>query len=129
MLHECVHLFCYDNKIKDTSNRGVYHNKNFKNECLKHGLDCEKGKYGYSTTSLNEKGKEFAKSCKINLGYTYRDMLTKPSNKQKAYKYECPICHAKWRTTKELVLFCSGKKDNLHAPAEVKPEEINGEEN
>lgn len=129
MLHEMIHLYCYEHKIKDTSNQGVYHNKKFKEISEKYGLKCQKGRYGYNYTELDKKGKEFAKTCKIDLGNMTRKQLNKESKKQKAYKYECPICHAKWRTTKEHVLFCSGKKDNLHAPTEVKPEEINGEEN
>ena len=38
LVHEMVHLYCLENEIKDTSNKGVYHNKRFKAECEKRGL-------------------------------------------------------------------------------------------
>lgn len=40
MLHEMVHLYCRENGIKETSRGGRYHNKRFKEEAEKRGLEC-----------------------------------------------------------------------------------------
>ena len=129
MIHEMVHLYAYEKKIKDTSNKGVYHNKEYKRIAEEHGLKVTKTRYGWNQTELNETGKAFAKNCKIALGQMNRGLLTKQTKKQKAYKYECPCCKAKWRTTKELKLFCAGQPDNIHELRKIQPEEINGEDN
>lgn len=38
LLHEMVHLYCYENDIKDTSRGFTYHNKRFKTAAESHGL-------------------------------------------------------------------------------------------
>lgn len=52
IVHECVHIYCYMNNIKDTSNGNAYHNKNFKLQAESHGLHIQKhNTYGYTITS------------------------------------------------------------------------------
>ena len=53
LIHEMVHMF-NDTVLheKDTSNKGVYHNKVFKREAEAHGLIChQNGHHGWSDTS------------------------------------------------------------------------------
>ncbi len=50
MLHEMVHLYCRQHGIKETSWGGSYHNKRFKEEAERRGLECyQTGKYGWNT--------------------------------------------------------------------------------
>ena len=52
LVHEMVHEYCAEHGIKDTSNNGVYHNKNFKHIAETHGLEVEHHpKYGWTITS------------------------------------------------------------------------------
>ena len=37
LVHEMVHEYCAEHGIKDTSNNGVYHNKNFRHIAETHG--------------------------------------------------------------------------------------------
>lgn len=128
LIHEMVHLYCYEQGIKDTSNKGVYHNKEFKKECENHGLKCEKGKYGYSQTSLDEKGLKFANNCKEEFNQI-RGNLPKQSKKQKQYKYCCDICKATFRTTKPLFLTCTGNANfGTHEPIILKYTILNDDE-
>lgn len=49
MLHEMVHLYCRENGIKEVSRGGKYHNKRFKEEAEKRGLECyQTGTYGWN---------------------------------------------------------------------------------
>lgn len=41
LVHEMVHEYCAEHGIKDTSNNGVYHNKNFRHIAETHGLEVE----------------------------------------------------------------------------------------
>ena len=51
LLHEMVHLYCYENGIKDTSRGFTYHNKRFKAAAESHGLIVDHhDKYGWSIT-------------------------------------------------------------------------------
>ena len=52
LVHEMVHEYCAEHGIKDTSNNGVYHNKNFRHIAETHGLEVEHHpKYGWTITS------------------------------------------------------------------------------
>lgn len=64
MLHEMVHAFNNQNGIVDCCSNG-YHNKQFKNQAEKHGLNVEKSKtYGFCFTSLNDDGKKLRDEIK-----------------------------------------------------------------
>lgn len=50
MLHEMVHLYCRQHGIKEVSRGGTYHNKRFREEAERRGLECfQTGKYGWNT--------------------------------------------------------------------------------
>lgn len=50
MLHEMVHLFCRQHGIQEVSRGGTYHNKRFKEEAERRGLECYRTeKYGWNT--------------------------------------------------------------------------------
>lgn len=55
LLHEMCHLYNLQRGIQDTSRGGTYHNKEFYDVCITHGLKCEKvEKYGYALTMPSE---------------------------------------------------------------------------
>lgn len=64
LCHEMVHYYCLLNGIADVSQGGRYHNKFFKQEAEKRGLNISYAKYiGYSVT---EPSKEFTEVLKSN---------------------------------------------------------------
>lgn len=107
--HEMVHLYCETNGIKDTSRNGAYHNKNFKEECLKRGFyyDSDKpdGTIGWSMALLTEETKSYIKKWDINFtvfGLARRSMGGKEEKKKKSnrIKWTCPNCGATLSSTK-----------------------------
>jgi hypothetical protein len=116
LLHEMIHLYCSQNKIQDTSNNCVYHNKHFKEEAEKRGLIIEKDKtIGWSLTTLKEETKKLILKFKIDdsvFNY-YRNtiMIVKPTISLN--KYECPDCGQKVSHYKELNLICGTCKKPL----------------
>lgn len=123
LIHEAVHLFCLKNGIKDTSNRGIYHNKRFFEIATKKDLEIEHHpKYGYSITKPTI---ELLMFCEEN-GFEDIQILrcggfdlsfpkgkdgesqgtagtTKPSSTR---KYQCPKCKNSVRATKDLSIIC-----------------------
>jgi len=111
LIHECVHLYCSLNKIDETSNNSMYHNKKFKEEAEKRGLIIEKYKtIGWSLTKLNDDTKKLI--LKFNIDSSafdyYRKNLedTLPKKKVILNKYICPDCGQKVSNYKELNLIC-----------------------
>ncbi len=126
LIHEASHLYALQNGIKDTSNRGVYHNKNFKKiaEDMGH-LQIEKhDKYGWTITSPTEdtldfiikngfediqlvRGAQFSFAgiggSKAGNGGMVPPKTRKPSSTR---KYICPCCGNSFRATKELNVMC-----------------------
>ena len=127
--HECIHLYCSQNGIADTSQGGRYHNKNFKNEAELRGLHIEKGLYiGWSVTTPTN---EFIKVLKDN-GIIEQFNLsrgipwsgggdngkptkgidgkggadTKGKKKTSTRKYVCPKCANTFRATKDIHVMC-----------------------
>ena len=106
-----IHLYCSLNKIKDTSNNGVYHNKKFKEEAEKRGLIIEKDKtIGWSLTKLTEDTIKLIPSLKIdNTAFDYwRNALEFKVDKPKITlnKYQCPQCETKVTSSKTLNIIC-----------------------
>lgn len=126
LIHEASHLYALQNGIKDTSNRGVYHNKNFKKiaEDMGH-LQIEKhDKYGWTITSPTEdtldfiikngfediqlvRGAQFSFAgiggSKAGNGGMVPPKTRKPSSTR---KYICPCCGNSFRATKKLNVMC-----------------------
>jgi hypothetical protein len=126
LIHEASHLYALQNNIKDTSNRGVYHNKNFKKiaEDMGH-LQIERhDKYGWTVTYPTEDTLDFI----INNGFEDIQLVRssqysftgiggskagnggmvppktrKPSSTR---KYICPCCGNSFRATKALNVMC-----------------------
>ena len=48
LIHEMVHIYCFENNIEDTNYKTGYHNIKFKLACEKNNLKCRKGDYGYN---------------------------------------------------------------------------------
>jgi len=66
LIHEMVHLYCELNKIKDTSNNNVYHNKNFKKAAEEHGLVITHAKtIGWSVTTLQDSTKQLIRASEV----------------------------------------------------------------
>jgi hypothetical protein len=127
LVHEMVHYYCFIKGIKDTSNRGVYHNHIFKEEAEKRGLTITKaGQYGWTVTEPNEDLISFiienelteieiarndistfatAGGDKTRVSKTGRGGL--PKKPSSTRKYICPCCGTSVRATKEVNIICA----------------------
>lgn len=126
LIHEASHLWNLQHDIKDTSNRGVYHNKNFKKTAEELGhLHIERDeKYGWTITSPTEdtldfiidrgfediqlvRGTQFSFAgiggAKAGNGKVIPPKTRKPSSTR---KYICPCCGNSFRATKNLKVMC-----------------------
>ena len=120
MIHECVHLYCLMNNIKDTSNRGIYHNKNFKKiaESMGHLKIDRHDKYGWTITSPTDDTLEFClkydfddirinrKGAFYTAGTATPTATTTTRKPTSTRKYICPCCGNSFRATKSLNVMC-----------------------
>lgn len=126
MIHECCHLYALSHNLKDTSNRGIYHNSTFKKIAEEKGhLQIDRHeKYGWTITSPTESTIDFC------ISYGFEDILLnrdtpyamvgigvpkagngsaptarvkKPSSTR---KYICPCCGNSFRATKNINVLC-----------------------
>lgn len=124
LVHEMVHYYCSTKGIKDTSARGMYHNKRFKIECEARGLIIAKHElYGWTLTTpsnelkqwINEKGfenieigrNEYSAAGNGNGkdgGLTDGD--GKGKRKGSTRRYICGICGNSVRATKTVNIMC-----------------------
>lgn len=110
MIHEMVHLYCNIKDIQDVSRGGKYHNKRFKQEAEKRGLQCfECGQYGWNTKP-HDGLIEYALSkgwTKIQLGREKeRRRLEGGRKPSSTRKYICPCCNMSVRATKVVNIWC-----------------------
>ena len=123
MLHEMVHLYCKENGIQDVSRGGKYHNKRFKAEAERVGLECyETEKYGWNTKP-SDRMIQYALDndwTEIMLGRETHGTLRMPTGSQTATpvpvgggkrpsstrKYICPVCGQSIRATKDVNIIC-----------------------
>lgn len=122
MLHEMVHLYCKENGIQDVSRGGKYHNKKFKEEAERVGLECyHTEKYGWNTKAgdkmiqyaLDNDWSEILIARETKGGYTTTTTTTttttpttgvkQPSSTR---KYICPNCGQSIRATKDVNVIC-----------------------
>lgn len=126
LVHEASHLYALQNDIKDTSNRGVYHNKNFKKiaEELGHLNISKHDKYGWTITEPTEdtldfiikygfediqlvRGSQFSfagtAGTKAGNGGVTPPKMKRPSSTR---KYICPCCGNSFRATKSINVMC-----------------------
>lgn len=125
LIHEGCHLYAMQNDIKDTSNRGVYHNKRFKALAEDRGLIIEKhSRYGWTITTPSEATINFCIDNDLqevlitrHTGITFTGVGTgkngngtpvKPTAPKKgnSIKWICPCCGAIVRSTKILNIVC-----------------------
>ncbi len=129
LVHEMTHLYCMENNIKDTSNGGRYHNKNFKKIAEEHGLKISYGQYiGWSVTEPTENLMEVIKEYHLDTQFEYVRMGAyvqtggkggtdggldgtggtgnPPKKKTSTRKYICPNCKNSVRATKDVNILC-----------------------
>ena len=121
LIHEACHLYAMQNGIQDTSNRGIYHNKRFKELAETRGLIIRKHeKYGWTITEPSEKTIEFCLAYDLqeilvsrNTGVFSggldggKDNTGKPVIKKgNSQKWICPCCGAIIRSTCKLNVIC-----------------------
>lgn len=119
LIHEGIHLYCLKNGIKDTSNRGIYHNKHFRDIAVTKDLEIEHhSKYGYSITKptielvtfCEEMGFEdiqIQRGGGFDLSLISKGTTPKTSPKTSSTrKYQCPKCKNSVRATKDLSIIC-----------------------
>lgn len=110
LLHEMVHLYCLENDIADTCQKGRYHNGKFRNECEARNLAVEYDTAnGYAYTSPTEAFVEKLKEAGVDM--TIKFARVAPTKKVKseravAHKYICPCCGQSFRTTAVLNIKC-----------------------
>lgn len=110
LLHEMVHLYCNENEIAETCQKGRYHNKVFKAECESRDLQVEYDRAnGYSHTIPTEAFKAKLTEAGVDLTVRFARIMPKAKAKAertKAHAYVCPICGQTVRTTGDLSLIC-----------------------
>lgn len=125
LIHESVHLYCMMNNLKDTSNRGIYHNKTFKRVAEEMGhLQIDRHeKYGWTITEPTEDTLDFIikygfEDIQISRGsqYTFVGIggdksgngtpVKPPRKPTSTRKYICPCCGNSFRATKNLNVLC-----------------------
>lgn len=110
MCHEMVHLYCLENGINDTCQKGRYHNKAFKTECELRGLEVGYDRAnGYTHTTPAEAFKKTLENAGFVLEVPFARVPPKAKAKaarEKAHKYVCPVCGQEVKTTAELSLIC-----------------------
>ena len=122
LLHEMVHLYCYENGIKDTSRGFTYHNKRFKVAAESHGLIvAHHEKYGWSITSPSDALLDFVLETGLTDILIFRNEYNGISisgtgthssgtpilpKKSSSRKYVCPCCKNSVRATKLVNIGC-----------------------
>lgn len=123
LIHEGCHLYAMAKGIKDTSNRGVYHNRKFKMLAEERGLQIEKhNKYGWTITNPTEDTLDFcisrgfedieivrgsSFSMGVSGGKSGNGATTiRPKKPSSTRKYICPCCGNSFRATKAINVMC-----------------------
>ena len=123
LLHEMVHLYCYESGIKDTSRGFTYHNKRFKAAAESHGLIVDHhDKYGWSITHPSDALLDFVLETGLTDILIFRNEYNGISisgtgthsssgtpilpKKSSSRKYICPCCRNSVRATKVVNIAC-----------------------
>lgn len=126
LIHEGCHLLAMQRGIRDTSNRGVYHNKRFKELGESHGLLIERHeKYGWTITAPSDElvgwciendlqdikvtrqaAMSFAGIGIDKAGNGHGTPTRPPKKKSSSIKWICPCCGTIIRSTKEVNIVC-----------------------
>jgi ribosomal protein S27E len=132
MLHEMVHLYNKIVKVQDVSRAGQYHNKRFKNECLRRGFYYDSDKpdkrLGFVFAKITDETKRKIDQFDIN-----RDVFViarninampdsedenkedeeKPKRKSHIRKITCPSCGNSVRASKEVNIRCDDCNEKM----------------
>ncbi|MDO4175209.1 MAG: SprT-like domain-containing protein [Eubacteriales bacterium] len=125
LIHEGCHLYAMQKGIKDTSNRGIYHNRRFKELAEARGLDISRHeRYGWTITEPTDATLDFCiandlqdvmitrqsairftgvGTPKAGNGGIERPVAPKKGN---SIKWVCPDCGAIVRSTKIVNIMC-----------------------
>ena len=114
LLHEMCHLYAMENGIRETSNGGRYHNKEFRRIAEERGLSIGYAKYiGWSVTGSTEGLLKVIKENGLDspIGYVRtgegQGESTPPAGKKgSTRKYQCPGCGNSVRATKDVNILC-----------------------
>lgn len=122
LLHEMCHLYAMEEGIKDTSNNGRYHNKEFKKIAEGRDLSIGYEKYiGWSVTSPTQGLLETLRRHGLDspIGYVRTGGMAvggggggedpggeAPRKKGSTRKYQCPGCGNSVRATKDVNIMC-----------------------
>ena len=124
LLHEMVHLYCYEHQIKDTSRNNTYHNRRFKTAAEAHGLVVKlHPKYGWTITAPSDDLLEFIldngltdilisrnefHGISVSGAGTHSGAGTAimPPRTSSSRKYSCPCCGNSVRATKAVNICC-----------------------
>ena len=109
LCHEMVHLYCAVNEIESTSNKGVYHNKEFKREAEKRGLIIDKADViGWSLTTPSVDFIKFVSSLEVdeNVFSYFRDTRLAPSESTPKKRYVCCECGMQVQAKKNKNIIC-----------------------
>ena len=128
MIHEACHLLNIVHGVQDTSNNGVYHNKQFKRTAEEHGLSVTRSdKYGWSHTAPGDPVLQFVldhmdelREIEMNRSIPQCQMVsigTHSSNggmvvtptvtKGHSRKWVCPQCGTIIRSNKPVRVICA----------------------
>lgn len=123
LLHEACHLYAMQNNIKDCSNRGIYHNRNFKEIAEARGLRISRHeKYGWTITEPTEETINFCVKYGLEDIQLVRESpfmvrvpgeksgdgvpIRRPRRPSSTRKYICPCCGLSFRATRSLNVLC-----------------------
>lgn len=125
LIHEGCHLYAMQNGIKDTSNRGIYHNRRFKQLAEARGLDISRHeRYGWTITEPTEATLDFCIAndlqdvmitrqstisfAGIGIPKSGNNGIKRPvaTKKGNSIKWVCPHCGAIVRSTKIVNIMC-----------------------
>jgi hypothetical protein len=135
IIHEGVHIYNSIKNVKDTSRGFTYHNKRFKEEAERRGLNVvHHDKYGWANTSLKDETRALIETWEIDQeafvlarkGFS-KDEANGGKKKSNSIKWVCEGgCKAIVRSTKEVNVIC-GDCNAKFKKEEV--EESEGEDN
>lgn len=125
LIHEGCHLYAMEKGIKDTSNRGIYHNRRFKEIAEARGLKISKHeRYGWTLTEPTERIFRFCEECGLgNIQISRKKQISfagtgntqgngdslpiNPIKRKSSYqRWTCPCCYTIVRSTKNVNIIC-----------------------
>ena len=123
LLHEMVHYYNYERGVQDCSRGNTYHNRKFREEAERRGLNVEHSdKYGWSHTSPSDllldfvlendlsdiliNRNEFSGFQMGGTGTHSGTPITPTAKKSSSRKYICPCFGTSIRATKKVNIGC-----------------------